>query len=62
MQGTCPSMDHVPSKRPHKVQARCVGKRVAVFGPGRGCFGLAAATPGDVILGSIAEDVLPPVW
>lgn len=46
----------------HYLQTRCVGKRVAVFGPGRGCSGLAATTPGDVIFGSIGEDVLPPVW
>lgn len=43
-------------------QTRCVGKRAAVFGPGRGCSGLAVTTPGDVIFGSIVEDVLPPVW
>lgn len=34
----------------------------AVFGPGRGCSDVATATSGDVIFGSIVEDVLPPVW
>ena len=40
----------------------CVCVCVPCFGPGRGCSGLAATTPGDVIFGSIVEDVLPPVW
>lgn len=39
-----------------------MGKRPALFGAGRGCSGLAEMTPGDVIFGSIGEDVLPPVW
>lgn len=33
-----------------------------MLGPERGCSGLAERTPGDVIFGSVAEDVLPPVW
>lgn len=41
----------------------CVwGRALPCFGPGRGCSGLAATTPGDVIFGSIVEEVLPPVW
>lgn len=44
------------------LQTRCAGKSKAVFGLLKGCSGLAAAMLGDVIFGSIAEDVLPPVW
>lgn len=33
-----------------------------MLGPGRGCSDLATMTSGDVIFGSIREDVLPPVW